>query len=267
MFDSIQYSDYSTFYNLIFVMGVIGLVVAVVLYYVNAGYGKFQNDKWGPVIDNKLGWLLMEMPVFIIFLYLWLVSPYKEVRNVPYILFLLFFEFHYFQRSFVFPFRLKGKSKMPIVIMALSVIWNIINGYIQGWWLFYLAPKYEPDFYSRSWITHPIFITGTVLFFIGWVINMHSDYVIRCLRREGDSRHYLPKKGLYRYVTSANYLGEIIEWLGFAILTCSAAGFLFFWFTCCNLIPRANAIYNKYAVDFADEFDKKRLKRIIPFIY
>ena len=76
-----------------------------------------------------------------------------------------------------------------------------------------------------------------------------------------------PKKGMYKYVTSANYLGEITEWLGFAILTWSFAGLLFFWFSCCNLIPRSNAIYKKYEEEFPDEFDRKKLKRIIPFIY
>ena len=182
-------------------------------------------------------------------------------------MFFLFFEFHYFQRSFVFPFLLKGKSKMPLIIMLLSVVWNLINGYIQGFWLFHLAPQYYPELYTTSWVTTPQFIIGTVIFFTGWIINMHSDHVIRHLREPGDTNHYLPKKGLYKYVTSANYLGEITEWLGFAILTWSLAGLLFFWFSCCNLVPRSNAIYKKYEEEFPDEFDRKKLKRIIPFIY
>jgi hypothetical protein len=32
-------------------------------------------------------------------------------------------------------------------------------------------------------------------------------------------------------------------------------------------VPRANSIYNRYRVEFADEFDEKKLKRIIPFVY
>ena len=96
---------------------------------------------------------------------------------------------------------------------------------------------------------------------------MHSDHVIRHLRKPGDTNHYLPKKGMYKFVTSANYLGEITEWLGFAILTWSWAGLSFFWFSCCNLVPRANSIYHRYKKEFAGEFDEKKLKRIIPFIY
>lgn len=251
------------FNNFLFVMALVGLVVFVALYFVDAGYGKMRTDSWGPAINNKVGWCLMEAPVFIVVLYLWGMS---DVRfQLPYLLFLLIFEFHYFQRSFVFPFILKGNSKMPIIIMGLSMLWNLINGYVQGYWLFHLAPQFAP--YAESWMSDPRFIIGVLIFFIGWMINMHSDHVIRHLRKPGDTNHYLPKKGLYRYVTSANYLGEITEWLGFAILTWSWAGALFFWFSCCNLVPRANSIYERYAEEFAGEFDRKKLKRIIPFIY
>ena len=69
-----------------------------------------------------------------------------------------------------------------------------------------------------------LFILGTVVFFAGMAINMHSDHVIRHLRKPGDTRHYIPRKGFYKYVTAANYLGEFTEWTGFAILTWSAPG-------------------------------------------
>lgn len=261
------YSDLSSFYNFLFIVALIGLVIFVTLYYVDAGYGKMRSEKWGPAINNKIGWFLMEMPVFLIVLYLWAISPYTVTRHAPYWVFLLIFEFHYFQRSFIFPFLLKGKGQMPIVIMLLSVIWNLMNGYIQGFWLFHLAPKYFPEMYTTAWLYDPRFIIGTLIFIAGWIINMHSDHVIRNLRKPGDTNHYLPKKGLYKYVTSANYLGEITEWFGFAILTWSFAGLLFWWFSCCNLVPRANSIYLKYEQEFPDEFDRKKLKRIIPFIY
>ena len=260
------------FHDLLFIMFLVGLVVFVSLYFVDAGYGKMRTEKWGPALNNKVGWLLMECPVFFVMGYLYFKSlPFYGgvTRHVPYLLFFLIFEFHYFQRSFVFPFLLQGKGKMPLVIMFFSVVWNLINGYIQGYFLFHIAPN-DPVYaqlYTIDWITSPQFIIGTIIFITGWCINIHSDHVIRHLRQPGDTNHYLPKKGLYKYVTSANYLGEITEWLGFAILTWSLAGLLFFWFSCCNLVPRSNAIYKKYAEEFPDEFDCKKLKRIIPFIY
>jgi 3-oxo-5-alpha-steroid 4-dehydrogenase 1 len=98
-------------------------------------------------------------------------------------------------------------------------------------------------------------------------INLNSDHVIRNLRAPGDTKHYLPKKNMYRYVTSANYFGEIVEWTGFAILTWSLPGLIFVLWTCANLVPRANSIYHKYKKEFGDEFNERKLKRIFPFIY
>ena len=82
-----------------------------------------------------------------------------------------------------------------------------------------LPGKYEP---ATFW-TNPLPWVGVVIFFIGMAINLHADHVIRNLRKPGDTRHYLPEKGFYRYVTSANYFGELVEWTGFALLTASPA--------------------------------------------
>lgn len=251
------------FNTLLFIMALVGMIVMIALYFVDAGYGKMISSKWGPAISNKVGWLLMECPVFLVMLFFWAKSDVQ--MTLPYILFFLFFELHYFQRSFVFPLLMKGNSKMPLVIMAMSIVFNLINGYIQGRWLFELAPSI--NYYSAEWIRSWQFIAGTIIFFTGMGINLHSDHVIRNLRKPGDTNHYLPQKGMYKYVTSANYLGEIIEWAGFALLTWSFASLVFLWFTCANLVPRSNSIYHKYEKEFPDQFDRRKLKRIFPFIY
>ena len=146
--------------------------------------------------------------------------------------------------------------------MSMGILFNLLNGYMQGEWIFYLAPEtmYQPD-----WFTSPWFIAGTLLFFVGMLVNWHSDYVIRHLRKPGDTRHYLPQKGMYRYVTSANYFGEIIEWAGWAILTCSLSGLVFLWWTIANLVPRAHALWRRYREEFGDAVGEK--KRVFPFLY
>lgn len=259
----------SDFNDFCFIMIIVGLVVWVCLHFIDAGYGKMTSDKWGPAINNKAGWLVMECPVFLVVLYFWAKSPVRF--EVPYLLFFLFFELHYFHRTFIAPFLMRGKSKMPLVIIFLSVTFNLLNGYLQGKFLFELAPQSDMynQLYTMAWLKDWRFVAGTVIFFVGMAINWHSDYIIRHLRKPGDTKHYLPKGGLYNYVTSANYLGEIIEWMGWAMLTWSLAGFTFFWFTMSNLVPRANSIYYKYKAEFADEFAQHRpkLKRILPFIY
>ncbi|MCH5329059.1 MAG: DUF1295 domain-containing protein [Coprobacter sp.] len=237
-------------------------VVFIALYFVKAGYGIMRNGHWGPQVPNRLGWILMEAPVFIAMCLLWWFSP-RRWDGMCLVLFGLF-QLHYFNRSFIYPFLLKGKSLMPLSIIAMGVVFNVLNAIMQGGWIFYFAPA---DRYTWSWLATPQFIAGTVIFFTGMVINMHSDYIIRHLRKPGDTGHYLPRGGMFRYVSSANYFGEIVEWTGFAILTWSLAGAVFALWTFANLVPRAHAIYRRYEALFGEEFVRERRKRVIPFIY
>lgn len=240
----------------------LALVVFVSLYFVTAGYGQFRSREWGWSIDNRLGWVLMELPVLLVMLFVWWQSPLKW--HLPQLVLFLLFEFHYVQRSLVFPFLMRGRSQMPVCIMLMGIVFNVVNGAIQGAGL-YVCPN--PDFeegaaYLLRWNA----IVGILLFLVGMVINMHSDYVIRHLRKPGDTRHYLPHGGMYRYVTSANYFGEILEWTGFAIAAATPAALVFPIWTAANLVPRAHAIYNRYRQEFGDEALRGR-KRIFPWIY
>ena len=243
-------------------MSIIAVIVFIALYFVTAGYGVFYNKKWGFAIPNKIGWILMESPVFIAMILLCVLS--ERSTNVVCLIFLILFEIHYFQRSFIFPFLIRGKSVMPLSVILMGVVFNTLNALMQGGWIFYVAPE---NMYEISWLTTPQFIIGTLIFFVGMIINIHSDHIIRHLRKPGDTKHYLPKKGMFKYVTSANYFGEFVEWCGFAILTWSLAGAVFALWTFANLAPRAAKIYDNYKKEFGNELDTKKVKRILPFIY
>jgi 3-oxo-5-alpha-steroid 4-dehydrogenase 1 len=166
---------------------------------------------------------------------------------------------------------------MPIGIMFLGICFNILNAAMQGYWIFYGAYMINPQtqtyqaLFAREgsrWFCSWQFILGICLFIIGYIINLRSDYIIRHLRKaRNDTKHYFPRGFMFKYVTSANYLGELIEWLGFAILTWSVSGLVFFIWTFANLVPRANAIYKRYQKKFPEEMKNKQLKRVIPFIY
>lgn len=251
------------FQLLLWIMGVVAFFVFIALYFVKAGYGMFRTSSWGFSINNKLAWMLMEAPVFIIMFWLW--GKSGAGFSLPVYFFFLLFQLHYLQRAFIFPFMLKGNSRMPVAIMSMGILFNVLNGIMQAGGLFYFAPE---GLYSAGieYLLKPHAIIGIFLFFLGMGINLHSDHVIRHLRKPGDTKHYLPAGGMYRYVTSANYFGELVEWIGFAILTSSTAAWVFVWWTFANLVPRANAIYHRYREEFGAEAVGKR-KRIIPFIY
>ena len=160
------------------VMSLIALIVFIALYFVKAGYGIFRTASWGVAISNKLAWILMEAPVFLVMCWMWM---HSERRFDPVILtFFIFFQIHYFQRAFVFPLLLTGKSKMPLAIMSMGILFNLLNGYMQGEWIFYLSPE---GMYHSGWFTSAWFIAGSLLFFAGMLMNWHSDYIIRHLRK------------------------------------------------------------------------------------
>ena len=261
----------SAFYIYLWVMIAIAVVVFVALYFVEAGYGMMISPKWGKAINNKIAWFLMEFPIFLAMLILWYFSPHR--MEATSIVFLLIFETHYFQRSLIFPWLMKGKkSQMSLVVMFMGIAFNVLNAMMQGYWLFYEAYNVNPPAQfvqaGAKWFCSWPFILGLVIFIIGFIINLRSDYIIRHLRKDdNDTNHYLPKGGMFKYVTSANYFGELTEWLGFAILTWSVSGLVFFIWTFANLVPRANSIYKRYRQEFAEEMKDKSLKRVIPFIY
>lgn len=250
-----------TYYMTMWAMALTAVIVFIALYFVKAGYGIFRTKHWGFSINNKVAWVLMEAPVFIVMLYMW--TSNGASTALPAFLAFLLFELHYFQRSFVFPLMMKGNSRMPIAIMAMGIVFNVINGLLIGTSLFVFSPSQFNE--GAVYLTHPTAIAGIIVFFCGMGINIHSDHVIRHLRQPGDTRHYLPQKGFYRYVTSANYFGELVEWTGFALFCSTPAAWLFVVWTAANLVPRAAAIHKRYREEFGDAVGNR--KRVIPFVY
>ncbi len=250
------------YYTVVGVMLVLAVIVFLTLQRMTAGYGMMYDHRWGPTLGNRLGWMLMEAPSFLGMLLLWVFSP--RAAQPALVVMASLFELHYFQRSFIFPLLIRGKGRMPLSIIVMGVIFNVINAYMIGGWLFYVSPA---DAYPTSWLYSPLFILGTVIFFCGMAINLRSDNIIRHLRRPGDTRHYIPQGGMYRYVTSANYLGEFTEWVGYAILTWCLGGLTFAVWTFANLAPRARSIHRRYLSEFGEEYASLHRRFIIPFIY
>ena len=259
----------NTYYIIMNCMAVMAVIVFIALFYFKAGYGYLSTSNWGPKISNRTAWILMEAPAFIFMLYYTVRFALSgiDTGNSKTVLYIMsgMYLFHYFQRSFIFPLMMRGKSKMPIAVMLMGMTFNTFNAYIIGEWLY--DPSLNGGMYRLDWLWSPQFIIGTLIFIAGMAINLHSDHVIRNLRKPGDTKHYIPRKGLYKYVTSANYFGELTEWIGFAILTWSPAGLLFAVWTFANLGPRAKSLTEKYEAEFGEEYTKLNKKHIIPFIW
>jgi len=96
-------------------------------------------------------------------------------------------------------------------------------------------------------------------------MNMMSDEILRNLRKPGETGYKIPKGGMFRYVSGANFLGEIIEWSGFALATASFEASAFAIFTFCNLAPRAYHHHLWYQNEFKDKYPRR--KALIPFVF
>lgn len=244
----------------VLLVGWLGLAVVtfVALFFVRAPYGRYTRGGWGPAIDRRLGWILMESPSAVLFALFYLLGD-NRTGLVP-LVFLFMWEVHYLHRSFVFPFRMRGKRKqMTLVPVLLAVVFNVGNAYLNGRWLYTLSPPY-PD----AWLSDPRFVLGAFLFVLGFGVNKHADAVLRNLRRPGETGYKIPHGGLYRVVSCPNYLGEVIEWTGWAIATWSLAGLAFAVWTFANLVPRAWAHHRWYRERFPD-YPPGR-KAVIPFL-
>jgi 3-oxo-5-alpha-steroid 4-dehydrogenase 1 len=251
--------DELVFFNwLIIGMFLLAIIVFIVLLKVTAGYGQHATEKWGPMINNKLGWFIMEVPTVIIYLILFLISG-RKTELVP-ILFSIFFLMHYVYRTFIFPSLIRGKQPMPVSIIFFGIAFNSANTYLQARWIMTLSPGYE-----TNWLLTPMFMIGIIIFFAGFFIHLHSDHIIRTLRKPGETIYNVPQGGMFRYVSCPSYLGEITEWTGWAIMTWSLSGLVFAIWTSANLGPRARSNHNWYRETFPDYPENR--KALIPFIY
>lgn len=236
----------------------IGLLSFPFILKYDAPYGRHTSKNWGPLIDNKIGWILMELPALLLCPYLVIFSD-NPVSDVT-LLFISLWILHYFNRSIIFPLRIKTKAKkMPLIIAVLAFFFNIVNGLING--IYFGNVKFD---YSSSWLSSPEFIVGISIFFLGFFINNISDTYLISLRKGNEKGYVIPDKGLFKYISCPNFFGEIIEWLGFAIMTWSSAGLAFFLWTFFNLVPRALSHHRWYKKTFP-EYPEER-KAIFPFI-
>jgi len=103
-----------------------------------------------------------------------------------------------------------------------------------------------------------------LVFAAGYTINQQSDAILRKLRKPGESGYKIPHGSFYRWVSSPNYFGEIVEWIGFACAAWTVPAWVFAWFTATNLIPRAFSNHRWYREHFSD-YPKNR-RAIIPFV-
>lgn len=246
------------FYLLLWSWAALGLLIFIVLLFVTAPYGRHSRKDWGPVVPNRLAWFLMEFPSLLVFILCFLFGP-KGIQPLTWIFFALYVS-HYVNRSLIWPWRTRTSGKfMPLVVALMAVVFNLVNGFVNGYYFSAFARAYPME-----WLTDIRFILGIVLYAGGAFLNWWSDQILLRLRKGGKKGYFVPAGGLFRWVSCPNFLGEILQWTGFAVMTWSPAALVFAMWTFFNLVPRALAHHKWYRSTFPG-YPSER-KAILPHI-
>jgi 3-oxo-5-alpha-steroid 4-dehydrogenase 1 len=253
-----------------------GLAAFPFLFFVSAPYGKLARDGWGAPVDGRLGWFLQELP-----------SPLALVRALTVhrddddpssscgagrwttddgapsmaLVAAALWCAHYANRAVRYPLtRRMSPTTLPVVLSAVA--FNVVNGTVCG---SELARRGCEAFGARN-------VPGLALMLLGVVINVTADEHLRALRAKKDGggegrrrerrdeprlgksgEHAMPAGGLFDRCVCPHYLGELLEWCGFAAMTGTAAACAFAFWTFANLFPRASTYREWYRIRFGAE--------------
>ena len=234
---------------------VMAVPVAMLLTRVSAPYGRHARGGWGPMIPAWIGWVVMEAPAWLVPLGVALVSSRRDPGALVLLAMILL---HYLHRDLIWPLRRRSGRDMPATVAAMAVGFNLVNGSLQGAELFLSGPARGLYVLSR-----PAGLLGLALFFAGMVVNIAADEVLLRLKR-ANGGHGVPTGPLFRWVSSPNYAGEILEWIGFALVSGSWAGWSFAVWTAANLAPRA-LTHHRWDLDTFQDYPRER-RALIPFV-
>lgn len=246
------------FEKLILSWSALAFLVFAALFFIPAPYGRHRKVR-GWSLPDSWGWVIMESPAVIVFGAIYLAGSHRG--TLPAVVFLLMWMAHYLQRAFIYPFtERKSRRGMPWQVVGLGFLFNGINGYLNGRYLFEFSGGYTVD-----WLKDWRFLLGCTLFIAGFSVNRIADRTLCLLRQRDRDGYEIPRRGLFRWISCPNYFGEMVLWVGWAMATWSVAGWAFAAWTVANLAPRAWAHHTWYREKFND-YPPER-KALLPGIW
>ncbi|KAI3352701.1 hypothetical protein L3Q82_020161 [Scortum barcoo] len=141
-----------------------------------------------------LAWFLQEVPALLLPLLLLLTEERHTGadRSTGRTLLLCTFMLHYLHRSFIYAFLTRGRP-VPLPIVLYAFIFCSLNGFLQGHHLLHCAQ------FEDGWLTDARLTAGGLLFGVGMMINIHSDHILRNLRKPGETIYRIPHAA-YKFV-------------------------------------------------------------------
>jgi 3-oxo-5-alpha-steroid 4-dehydrogenase 1 len=250
--------SHETFNMICLIWIAIAVIIFPILLKVTQPYGRHLKGNWGPVVNNRFGWFIMELPALVIFGYFLIFKA--NLFNILILVPALIWGVHYIHRVLIFPLLIRtGRKKIPLLIVILAFMFNVMNGFLNGYWFVHFATEYKSGVLIDLRV-----ITGIILFLAGSVINKYHDFLLIKLRPISGNGYKIPYGGLFKYVSCPNFLGEIISWTGFALVAFNLAALSFLIWTIVNLTTRALDHHKWYNKEFP-EYSKER-RALIPYL-
>lgn len=229
--------------------------------FVPGAYGRFASDKMGMNLNPRLGWWLMEIPATVSFFWFYLQGP-RAAEAMPLFLALIW-TIHYGNRGWFFPLSIRvvpgKKASFSFTVMALGMFVTALHGYLNATWFTALGTHL-----TNAWFTDPRFLLGLAAYLTGYYTILRSEYIVRHLRDTPGTDYRIPHGGAYTWVSSPQYLGELIAWTGFSIMTWGLPGVMIFLISAGNLVPRAFQTHQWYREKFPDYPPQRKV--IIPHV-
>ncbi len=232
--------------------------------FVASPYGRFASDQYGINLNPKLGWWLMEIPATVVFVWFYAQGP-QALELTPLVLGAIWM-IHYGNRGWFFPLSIRvakdKRSSFSVMVMAMGMFVTSIHAYLNATFFTEYAPHL-----TNAWLGDPRFLVGVVIYYCGFALILSSESIVRHLRdpqAAGATDYKIPYGGGYRFVSSPQYLGELIAWAGFSIMTWGLPGVMIFLISAGNLVPRAFATHQWYREKFPD-YPAER-KALIPYV-
>lgn len=246
-FDS--HDDKDLAYKFLCVAWVYLIFVGVQSFWFPAPYGKFTSATGIGFLTRltkiqmpaSFGWMLQEIPSFLVS-FCALVHLYQRGMILKMLL-LTPYVAHYFNRSILFPLKMKNGKPAPLLTVGSAFVFCLYNGLMQSHAIVSL------DLENLSLGGSAL---GLAIFVGGMGINIQSDQILKNLRKEGETGYKIPYGGLYEYVTCPNYFGEALEWWGFACVVQTSAGVWFGVWSTMFLGGRALQTHSWYKEKFKE---------------
>jgi len=236
--------------------------VLLTFFDLRAVYGRYTSAKWGPTLPGVVDWYAHGTSLLAVALCVYEAGALP--RSLAGRLCLLAFCVHYLNRSVVHAELVRPDCKpVPAFTTLLGSSFCWFNGLAIGRYLTF--PGLASDLDAPGYAASPRFLVGMVLWAVGFVGNVaHDRYLLR-LKREG-AGYQIPVKFMFRYVSGANFLMEMVEWLGFLIACGGPPAAAFFVCTVCNIGPRAFHHHAWYREKFREAYPADR-KALLPMVW